>query len=54
MWFRLEGERDVKDGLTFMKILVQVVKTTSVEAGGSADDSMDLVAFRQEEFRPLE
>lgn len=34
-----------------MLILVQMLNSRSIEAGGAADDTVDNVAFGEEEFR---
>ena len=36
---------------TLKLVLVQVVQTTGIEAGGSANDSVDLVALGQQQLR---
>jgi hypothetical protein len=43
----------VKGIRTFMLVFVEVVETAGVEAGRTADDSMYLIAFLHQQFRPI-
>lgn len=45
--------KSARAGRTLVLIFVEMMQAACVEAGGTADDAMDLVSFREQEFSPV-